>query len=129
MHYLYCSCLFSKEDYSFIKKKQKLLDSGAFWMHFSGHFKLAMIFVVSLFSAHALAEPIELKLGHIDPKGSIYWIATEEYAMRVNAKLAGRAVVKVYSGRTRHRAGYTWPAKARRDGDGACGSNNAVHCP
>jgi len=37
-----------------------------------------------------------LKLGHIDPKGSIYWLTTEEYARRVNEKLAGRAIVKVY---------------------------------
>ncbi len=56
-------------------------------MRFSKHFQLAMAFTLSLFSAQALAEPIELKLGHIDPKGSIYWVATEEYAKRVNAKL------------------------------------------
>jgi tripartite ATP-independent transporter DctP family solute receptor len=43
-----------------------------------------------------MADPLELKLGHIDPKGSIYWLTTEEYARRVNEKLAGRAVVKVY---------------------------------
>ncbi len=65
-------------------------------MRFSRHFQLAMIFITSVFSAGALAEPVELKLGHIDPKGSIYWVATEEFAKRVNAKLAERAVVKVY---------------------------------
>jgi tripartite ATP-independent transporter DctP family solute receptor len=43
-----------------------------------------------------MADPLELKLGHIDPKGSIYWLTTEEYAKRVNERLAGRAVVKVY---------------------------------
>jgi tripartite ATP-independent transporter DctP family solute receptor len=43
-----------------------------------------------------MADPPELKLGHIDPKGSIYWLTTEEYAKRVNEKLAGRAIVKVY---------------------------------
>ena len=44
----------------------------------------------------ASADPIELKLGHVDPKGSIYWIATEEYAKRVNQKLGGNTIVKVY---------------------------------
>jgi tripartite ATP-independent transporter DctP family solute receptor len=43
-----------------------------------------------------MADPLELKLGHIDPKGSIYWFTTEEYAKRVNEKLSGRAIVKVY---------------------------------
>ena len=42
------------------------------------------------------ASPVELRLGHIDPKGSIYYLTTEEYARRVNAKLGGRAVVTVY---------------------------------
>jgi tripartite ATP-independent transporter DctP family solute receptor len=55
-----------------------------------------LILVAAFVSTKAIAEPIELKLGHIDPKGSIYWLATEEYAKRVNEKLGGRAVVKVY---------------------------------
>jgi tripartite ATP-independent transporter DctP family solute receptor len=44
----------------------------------------------------ASADPQEIKLGHIDPKGSIYWLTTEEFARRANEKLAGRAMVKVY---------------------------------
>ena len=52
---------------------------------------------MALLSWHtAAAEPVELKLGHIDPKGSIYWLTTEEFAKRVNEKLADRAIVKVY---------------------------------
>jgi tripartite ATP-independent transporter DctP family solute receptor len=49
-----------------------------------------------LCAPQAKADPVELKLGHIDPKGSIYWLATEEYAKRVNQKLGGRYIVKVY---------------------------------
>jgi tripartite ATP-independent transporter DctP family solute receptor len=58
---------------------------------------LAAFCAIGLLTApRAMADPLELKLGHIDPKGSIYWLTTEEYAKRVNEKLAGRAVVKVY---------------------------------
>jgi TRAP-type transport system periplasmic protein len=46
--------------------------------------------------SQASADPVELKLGHVDPKGSIYWLATEEYARRVNQKLGGSFVVNVY---------------------------------
>ncbi len=59
--------------------------------------RVMLLCLASLLSAsRAAAEPLELKLGHIDPKGSIYWLSTEEFARRVNAKLAGRAIVKVY---------------------------------
>src|SRR5215469_1886102 len=52
---------------------------------------------MAILSWHAAAaEPVELKLGHIDPKGSIYWLTTEEFAKRVNEKLGDRAIVKVY---------------------------------
>jgi TRAP-type transport system periplasmic protein len=59
--------------------------------------RLASLCIIGLLSTfRAVGDPLELKLGHIDPKGSIYWLTTEEYAKRVNEKLAGRAVVKVY---------------------------------
>lgn len=64
-----------------------------FWMRV----RLASLCAIGLLSAsQATADPPELKLGHIDPKGSIYWLTTEEYAKRVNEKLAGRAELKVY---------------------------------
>ncbi|MGO9474962.1 MAG: TRAP transporter substrate-binding protein [Rhodomicrobium sp.] len=66
-------------------------------MGFFSRVLLASLCIIGLFSASQAAEdPPELKLGHIDPKGSIYWLTTEEYAKRVNEKLAGRAIVKVY---------------------------------
>jgi tripartite ATP-independent transporter DctP family solute receptor len=59
--------------------------------------KQAALCAIGFLSWHsAAAEPVELKLGHIDPKGSIYWLTTEEFAKRVNEKLADRAMVKVY---------------------------------
>src|SRR5215469_11595761 len=66
-------------------------------MRFWKRVQLALLCATCLFAAsRARSDPLELKLGHIDPKGSIYWLTTEEYARRVNEKLAGRAVVKVY---------------------------------
>jgi tripartite ATP-independent transporter DctP family solute receptor len=59
--------------------------------------KQAALCVIGLLTWHAAAaEPVELKLGHIDPKGSLYWLTTEEFAKRVNGKLGDRAIVKVY---------------------------------
>jgi TRAP-type transport system periplasmic protein len=66
-------------------------------MRFWKRVQLALLCAISFLTApRAMADPPELKLGHIDPKGSIYWLTTEEYAKRVNERLAGRAVVKVY---------------------------------
>jgi TRAP-type transport system periplasmic protein len=67
-------------------------DSMRFWKRI----QLALLCATGFNAPQAMADPQELKLGHIDPKGSIYWLTTEEYAKRVNEKLAGRAVVKVY---------------------------------
>src|SRR5262249_50047448 len=66
-------------------------------MRFWKRVRLALLWAIGFLTApQAMADPLELKLGHIDPKGSIYWLTTEEYAKRVNEKLAGRAIVKVY---------------------------------
>ncbi|HZH07579.1 MAG TPA: TRAP transporter substrate-binding protein [Lautropia sp.] len=45
--------------------------------------------------APALAQEVELKLGHVGEPGSIFQIASDEFAKRVNASLAGK--VKVVS--------------------------------
>lgn len=58
--------------------------------------RIALALLILAAAGPALAEPVELKLGHIDPKGSIYHLTTEEFAKRVNAKLNGKAVVKLY---------------------------------
>ncbi len=65
-------------------------------MEFWKRVQLALFCAICLSALRASAEPLELKLGHIDPKGSIYWLTTEEFARRVNDKLAGKAIVKVY---------------------------------
>jgi tripartite ATP-independent transporter DctP family solute receptor len=46
-------------------------------------------------SASALAQT-EIKLGHVGEPGSLLAASTEEYAKRVNAKLAGKVKVVVY---------------------------------
>ncbi len=56
----------------------------------------SLCLAVLLWGQAKAAGPVELRLGHIDPKGSIYYLTTEEFARRVNAKLGGRAVVTVY---------------------------------
>jgi tripartite ATP-independent transporter DctP family solute receptor len=55
------------------------------------------VLLLSFLATQAVhAQPLELKLGHVDPKGSLYWLATEEFARRANEKLQGKAAVKVY---------------------------------
>jgi tripartite ATP-independent transporter DctP family solute receptor len=43
----------------------------------------------------ALAQ-VEIKLGHVGEPGSLFQLSADEYAKRVNAKLAGKAKVLVY---------------------------------
>jgi TRAP-type C4-dicarboxylate transport system substrate-binding protein len=45
----------------------------------------------------AQAEPIEIKLGHINQPGSLIDIESQEFATRANAKLGGKAKVVVYN--------------------------------
>ncbi len=44
----------------------------------------------------AIAQVVELKLGHVGEPGSIFQISSDEYAKRVNAKLAGKYKVVNY---------------------------------
>jgi TRAP-type transport system periplasmic protein len=44
----------------------------------------------------AAQTPIELKLGHVGEPGSIFQISADEYAKRVNQKLAGKVKVVTY---------------------------------
>ncbi|MEO5670638.1 MAG: TRAP transporter substrate-binding protein [Ramlibacter sp.] len=46
--------------------------------------------------AGALAQPVELKLGHVGEPGSLFQTSSDEYAKRVNAKLAGKVKVVVF---------------------------------
>ncbi|GAB3663613.1 TRAP transporter substrate-binding protein [Ramlibacter alkalitolerans] len=49
------------------------------------------------FSAPAAAQsPIELKLGHVGEPGSIFQLSSDEYAKRVNQKLAGKVKIVTY---------------------------------
>src|ERR1700756_2353450 len=80
-------------------EKTALLLKRGTWMRMLKRILPALLCVAGLScTPQANADPVELKLGHIDPKGSIYWLATEEYAKSVNQKLGGRFVVKVYRG-------------------------------
>ena len=42
-------------------------------------------------AAPALGQEVELKLGHVGEPGSIFQISADEFAKRVNAKLAGNS--------------------------------------
>jgi tripartite ATP-independent transporter DctP family solute receptor len=44
----------------------------------------------------ALAQEVELKLGHVGEPGSIFQISADEFAKRANAKLAGKVKVVVF---------------------------------
>lgn len=48
------------------------------------------------FHGAAIAQVVELKLGHVGEPGSIFQISSDEYAKRVNAKLAGKYKVVTY---------------------------------
>ncbi len=47
-------------------------------------------------SGGAAAQQVELKLGHVGEPGSIFQKSSDEFAKRVNAKLAGKVKVVVY---------------------------------
>ena len=58
---------------------------------------LLILFILACGQSTSAESPKpEFKLGHIDPKGSLYWTATEEFKKRVNEKLAGHGAVNVY---------------------------------
>jgi tripartite ATP-independent transporter DctP family solute receptor len=47
-------------------------------------------------SSAALAQPIELKLGHVGSPGSLFEVSSTEFARRVKEKTAGKVIVQVY---------------------------------
>ena len=56
----------------------------------------AVVLVIGAVS-WARAEPIEIKLGHINQPGSLIDIESQEFATRANAKLGDKAKVVVYN--------------------------------
>jgi len=52
--------------------------------------------MIALLAAALLAQPIELKLGHIGSPDSLFAVSAEEFAKRANQKLEGKAVVRVF---------------------------------
>jgi tripartite ATP-independent transporter DctP family solute receptor len=58
--------------------------------------KLIMFAAALTFGASAWAQVIELKLGHVGEPGSLFQKSADEYAKRVNAKLAGKVKIITY---------------------------------
>ena len=58
----------------------------------------ALLAAVAAMTLHgvALAQVVELKLGHVGEPGSLFQISADEYAKRVNAKLAGKVKVVTF---------------------------------
>jgi tripartite ATP-independent transporter DctP family solute receptor len=61
----------------------------------------AAALAAAVLSANALLSPValaqtEIKLGHVGEPGSIFAVASDEFARRANAKLAGKARVVVF---------------------------------
>jgi tripartite ATP-independent transporter DctP family solute receptor len=56
----------------------------------------AALAALSVMTPAAAQAPIELKLGHVGEPGSIFQISADEYAKRVNQKLAGKVKVITY---------------------------------
>jgi TRAP-type transport system periplasmic protein len=58
--------------------------------------KMVMFAAALVFGASAWAQVIELKLGHVGEPGSLFQKSADEYAKRVNAKLAGKVKIVTY---------------------------------
>jgi len=59
--------------------------------------RISLIAAAASLAGHgALAQQVELKLGHVGEPGSLFQTSADEYAKRVNAKLAGKVKVVVY---------------------------------
>ena len=56
---------------------------------------VAVAALSAIVPAHAQA-PVELKLGHVGEPGSLFQISADEYARRVNQKLAGKVKIVTY---------------------------------
>jgi tripartite ATP-independent transporter DctP family solute receptor len=65
-----------------------------------GSMKKSVCITLLLCAAALAATPVlaqtELKLGHVGEPGSIFALSSDEYAKRVNAKLAGKVKIVVY---------------------------------
>ncbi|HEX9718163.1 MAG TPA: TRAP transporter substrate-binding protein [Ramlibacter sp.] len=59
---------------------------------------LLLVVAGAAFALHgtAVAQPVELKLGHVGEPGSLFQMSADEYAKRVNEKLAGKVKVVTY---------------------------------
>ena len=59
---------------------------------------LSLIAAGAALVAHgtAFAQGVELKLGHVGEPGSLFQKSADEYAKRVNAKLAGKVKIVTY---------------------------------
>jgi tripartite ATP-independent transporter DctP family solute receptor len=55
-----------------------------------------LAFAAALLAAPPALAQVELKLGHVGEPGSLFQISSDEYAKRVNAKLAGKVKVVVF---------------------------------
>jgi len=59
--------------------------------------RISLIAAAASLAGHgALGQQVELKLGHVGEPGSLFQSSADEYAKRVNAKLAGKVKVVVY---------------------------------
>jgi tripartite ATP-independent transporter DctP family solute receptor len=59
--------------------------------------RISLIAAAASLTGHgAVAQQVELKLGHVGEPGSLFQTSADEYAKRVNAKLAGKVKVVVY---------------------------------
>ena len=64
---------------------------------FAAMARISLIAVAASLAVHgALAQQVELKLGHVGEPGSLFQSSADEYAKRVNAKRAGKVKVVVY---------------------------------
>src|SRR5712691_7031672 len=57
---------------------------------------LTVLLFASICASAAIAEPIEVKLGHVGEPGSLFAQSSEEFARRANAKLGDKAKVVVF---------------------------------
>ena len=57
---------------------------------------MTVLLFASICAGAALAEPIEIKLGHVGETGSLFSKSSEEFARRANAKLGDKAKVVVF---------------------------------
>jgi len=65
---------------------------------FSAASRRSLIAAAAALALHgtAFAQVVELKLGHVGEPGSLFQLSADEYAKRVNAKLAGKVKVVSY---------------------------------